>query len=489
MSGAGRGLAEFRRAHDPSRRVESPTAVFRRELPTGAKRFIVTAAQNATPVCKPFWACLEQMARHRGAELLVIPLRYKNPTSHWSGSQQNAEHWDAAVRPYLWNVRHALSRNLMLLADLKVQPTASSPLTGLDALSHAASGIVGHTKLQLRTVPTPSQSTAKLLTTTGACTVENYTDSRQGKIGAFHHSLSAIVVELDGPRFHLRQVHFDGRSQTVTDLDRIYMPKGHGTAPRPLALAMGDTHVDSIDPRVERATFGEGGIVPTLRPLHLVWHDLLDGYSCNPHHAGNPFNRVAKRRAGRDDVHGEVKRAITFLRSHTPRDAQSIVVPSNHNDFLQRWVLRTDWRDDPVNAAFYLETALAMVNQTAFGRRGTSYPDPFTYWVERATLPRTRVLRADESFVLGGVELGMHGDKGPNGARGSAKNLRRIGVRSIIGHSHAPAIEEGCYQVGTSTLLRLEYNGGPSSWLNTHALLHADGKRQLITIIDGRWRA
>jgi hypothetical protein len=34
----------------------------------------------------------------------------------------------------------------------------------------------------------------------------------------------------------------------------------------------------------------------------------------------------------------------------------------------------------------------------------------------------------------------------------------------------------------------LEYTAGPSSWLNTHCLLHADGKRQLIHIIDGKWR-
>ena len=48
---------------------------------------------------------------------------------------------------------------------------------------------------------------AKLLTTTGACTVSNYTDSRAGRIGEFHHSLSAILVEVDGRRFHLRPVH------------------------------------------------------------------------------------------------------------------------------------------------------------------------------------------------------------------------------------------------------------------------------------------
>ena len=82
----------------------------------------------------------------------------------------------------------------------------------------------------------------------------------------------------------------------------------------------------------------------------------------------------------------------------------------------------------------------------------------------------------------------MHGDRGPNGARGSIKNLRRIGVKSIIGHSHSPGIDEGAYQNGTSTRLRLGYNVGPSSWLNAHTVVYANGKRSLINIIDGKWR-
>lgn len=485
---AGNSLAAFRAAHDPTHKVEPVDVRFERKLPKDTKRIIVTAAQNATPVHARWWATLEMMARCLGAELVVIPLRYKNPTSQWSGSQRNAEHWAAEVRPYLCNMRMNINRNLMLLGDIKIQPTASSPLTGADALSHAASGIIGHTKLQMRCVPTPSNKMAKILTTTGACTVENYTDSRAGRIGEFHHSLSAVIVELDGSHFHLRHVHWSEKHGAATDLGSEWSPTGHVAARPPLALVMGDTHVDAIDPFVERATFGPDGIVQQLRPLNLVWHDLLDAYSCNPHHLGNPFSRIAKRQAGRDSVRAEVDRAIRFVAERTPEGATSVVVGSNHNDFLRRWVLNTDWRHDPVNAEFYLETALAMTRGTRLMGHGTEYPDPFGYWLRKANIPRTTVLGADESFVLGGVELGMHGDRGPNGARGSAANLRRIGVRSIVGHSHTPCIDEGCYQVGTSTHLRLEYNAGPSAWLNTHCLLHADGKRQLVTIVDGKWR-
>ncbi len=484
-----RSFEDFRAAHDPTHEVLAPTTIFERPLSPTAKCFIVTAAQNATPVHPKWWAILRQIADANEAEILAIPLRYKNPTSQWTGSQQNAEHWAAEVRPFLWNTRKALNSNLTVLADLKIQPTASSPLTGADAISHSSSGIVGHTKVQLKAIPTPSSKMAKLLMTTGACTMANYTDSRSGRIGEFHHSLAAVFVIIDGDLFHARHIHYDAVSESCTDLDIRYTVDGGKKAPRPLALVMGDTHVDFIDPLVEAATFGTGGMVDILKPQHLIYHDLLDAYSCNPHHVGNPFNLIAKAKAQAGNVRAETERAIQFVADRAKKGTLSVVVAANHNDMLRRWMLRHDWKNDPTNAEFYLETALAMVRETRLTARGTEYPDPFTMWFERAKVPYTCVLEEDASFVLGGVELGMHGDLGPNGSRGSAKNLSRIGVKSIVGHSHSPAIEEGCYQVGTSTKLRLEYNHGPSSWLNAHAILHADGKRQLIPIIEGRWAA
>lgn len=485
----GRTLEEFRQAHDPTYEVMNPSAVFDQQWSKDTRRFIITAAQNATPVHAAFWGALRTAASHLGAQLLVIPLRYKNPTSQWTGSQRNAEHWDPAVREYLFNQRRKLNANITLAADVKTQPTAGRPLTGFDALTGHESMVIGHTKLQMLTVASPASKLPKIMTTTGACTMPNYTDSKQGKIGEFHHTLGAVLVEIKGNKFHLRHLNADKETGAFSDLNTMYGDGGIVSNIPVAALVMGDTHVGFVDPGVERATFGPGGMVETLKPAHLIWHDLLDGYSVNPHHSGNPFNAIAKKASGWDKVRDEVERAVGYVVSRTPKNATSIVVGSNHDDFLRRWVLGTDWREDPGNATFYLETALAMARATCMGDSGAAYPSPFVYWMEQATAKQKniRCLHGDESFKLVDVELGMHGDRGPNGARGSVRNLRRIGVKSIIGHSHSPAIDEGCYQVGTSTRLRLEYNHGPSAWLNTHCILHMDGKRQLITIVDGEW--
>lgn len=474
------------------KRFDAPEGdrTFRRKLREDAKVYVITAAQNATPIHPEFWACLQQVAKHRRAEMLVVPIRYKNPTSRWTASQANEERWAVEVLPFLWNVRKVINENLILLGEIKVQPTASDPLTGFDAMSGAASAILGHTKMALRSIATPSNRMAKIITTTGAATVPNFTDSRAGRQGAFHHSLAALIVEVQGKRFFLRQLHYDNKTESVTDLETRYHVKKVERAPRPLALVMGDSHVDALDPSVDHATFGKKGIVESLKPFHLIWHDTLDAYAVNGHHAGNPFIAIAKSISGRSSIEAEVRRACEFVRKRTAGDMTSVVVPSNHDDMLRRFIIAHDWRTNPINAEFYLNAALQMVRGTQMTERGAEYPSPFPMVFPSMvkSMDRIRLLKDDESFVLAGVELSMHGDRGPNGSRGSIKNLRRIGVKSIIGHSHSPGIDEGTYQTGTSTRLRLEYNGGPSSWLNAHVLLNADGKRQLLIMVRGKWK-
>lgn len=471
-----------------SSRTGTPAKFSRKLGPV--KRYVITAAQNATPVHEGFLRCLERYCDHNEAELLVVPIRYKNPTSRWSKSQSNDEEWAAELTRYLWNQRKALNPNIVLLGDVKTQPTAISPLAGFESMTAGESTILAHTKLQLRTVPTPAHKMPKILTTTGAVTVPNYTDSRLGKLGEFHHSLSACVVEIAGKMFHLRQLQGARGDGSFYDLEARYDPERIVHTEQVKALVMGDTHRDFIDPGVEAATFGPGGIIDVCKPETLVWHDVNDNYAVNPHHRHNPFNALAKSLGDREDARAELDRTMDFLVRKTA-GRKGIVIPSNHNDFLRRWILNSDWRElPPSNMLFYLQTATAMVEGTKLTSKGTEYPDPFVYWARQSFkgASNIEVLDVDESRVIAGIEVGMHGDLGPNGARGSVRNLRRLGTKSFIGHSHTPGIEEGCYQVGTSTRLRLEYNLGPSSWLNTHGLIYPNGKRALINLIEGCWR-
>ena len=494
-SGGGDGRAQCYSTTNPDSpergqdgRVKSKkTPIFKRTRGK-ANVFVVTCAQNATPKHEPFYKALEQYANHRSAELLVIPTRYKNPTSRWTESQANADWWDVPAKQLL-NTRFRINKNLQVIADVKTQPTAVQPLTGFEAITSGESAILGHTKLQFRTIATPQGRLPKILTTTGACTVPNYTDSKTGALGAFHHTLGACVVEARGGEFHIRQINA-GKDGVFYDLELRYGGAEPEASLRPLSLTMGDTHRRAIDKAVEKATFKE--IIPQLEPMNIVWHDLSDGSTVNPHAYGNPFIPIERHMLGENDVRQEIFEDLEYVFRHTPKDATSVIVPSNHNDFLQRWINDNDWRRlDPSNKTFYLETALALAKMAEKGGGfDAERLNAFIYWAKKRFdgVDKVKVLEYDESYMLGSIEHGMHGHRGPNGARGNPKNLRRIGVKTNTGHIHSPGIEEGNYSAGTSTPLRVGYNTGPSSWLNTHILTYANSKRTLINIINGEWR-
>lgn len=455
----------------------------------GAKTLVITWAQNATPVQKPVLASLLRYCEANNAILIVIPGRYKNPTSRWTTSQENAEHWAPELTPYLMNQRRVINDNLLLAADIKIQPTRQSPLSGKEALAGGRSAIIGHPKAQMRAVATPQHALPMVLRTTGAVTLKNYTDTDTGKGAESHHRYGALVVEGIGrSRYHMRRISCmaDGR---FIDLDRLYTPEGIEDAPPYEALICGDAHYRFADPAVVKATFGAGGMAEVLDPKKIIFHDLMDAYAVNPHHAGNPFVALAKERAGFNVLEDEVAETIAWAESLVG-DREAWIIPSNHDDMVSRYVMRTDWRQDLPNAEFYLETALHMARSARMEENGAAYLDPFQFWVERLrSKPNLKCLPRGRSMQVKGWELGMHGDQGPNGARGSVKNLSRIGTKVVSGHGHSPAEEEGHLRVGTMTYLKLEYNAGPGSWLNTHGAIDALGKPHLFTVMGGEWRA
>lgn len=481
-----KGLLDFEKKHSPTYRHE-PAPQRSRQL-TSTSRYLVTWAQNATPVDPEFWRVLMATAEALGAELLVIPGRYKNPTSLWTASQQNAEWWAEEVRPYLWDVRHAFNDNLMLMADWKIQAAAGNPLERAEAVSMASSGLYGSPKIASKTIAIPGHKMAKLLMTSGACTQPNYSDTKIGKIAEFHHSLSCVLVEVkDAKRFFCRRLQFSKNTQSFIDLGIRYTVKGAIRASRSKALVQGDTHVERVDPRVDKATFGEGGIVERTRPEFIVWHDLLNGHSVSPY--SDPVERIALWLAGQHNVKREVAGAIDWVRERTPKDAVSVIVLSNHNEWLKRWIFDTDWRTlGASNVEYYLQNALDMVRSARMTLNGPDYDDPFVAEFKKADLPNVKVLAPGETFNIGDWTLGFHGHKAPGGARGSVKAFSRMGVKSITGHGHEPGEEEGARRTGTSTLLTQTYNrDAPSKQLNAHFDLNADEKAQMIVIAEGEF--
>ncbi len=467
-------------------RLPSNPVPMRTRLPH-AKVYLITSAQNATPIHSGFWQSFEKAAKFYGAEKVVIPGRYKNPTSQWTTGNDEHEWWDDAVLPYLCKGRIKLNERLMILGDVKIQWAARTPLASMDTLTKGMSGIVGHGNRALRSVATPQHKHPKLMLTTGACTVPNYTDTKQGAIGAFNHCLGALIVEIDGDVFYVRELNAD-RHGSFIDLDMEFTPLGVKPAGRALSISMGDIHQRFVLPQVVNATFtAKKSMVNLLRPQYVFWHDLLDFHSRNHHHKDDWITGFGKWKAGKECVRTEVEEAIHFVNSKTPKDCKSVIISSNHDRALSRWLTEADFKKDPVNLEFYLEIAAEAAKSAKFGAGGIECADPFISYAQKLAAKNVQFLKQGKSFILSNVEYGLHGDKGPNGSRGATKNLSTIGIKVTKGHNHTAEIIDGCYSAGKSTGM-LEYEGGgPSSHSNSHVVQYANGKRTIIFIVNGRY--
>ena len=465
----------------------------------GGRVFILTCAQNNTPVHEPFLENLVSLAGYRSAELLVAKVIYNHHAYLRDG---DGEIWyDPKIATFPGDRNIEIAPDLIWNGEVNILPTAVNPLSGLDVFNGPKSGIFPHTKIAMSSVATGREDPSRFVYTTGTVTQRNYVPRKAGQKASFHHAYGALIVEVDSKgRWFARQINAreDGSFQ---DLD-VVVADGKVSEGNPVeAIVWGDVHVAALDPDIETLSWGEGGILDTLRPKTQVFHDLLDFRARNHHDRRDPHLNFRKHLEGTDDVADELRETVLFL-SRAARDGvESVVVPSNHDDALTRWLREADYREDPKNALVFLRLQARLYEAIARGEEdfhvlgwalgrsalGIEYPEARVAAI--GAVYNARWLHVDESHVVAGVELGNHGHLGVNGSRGNPRQFARTGRKSITGHTHSAGIIDGVYTVGTSTKLSLSYTRGPSSWSHTHAVLYPNGKRALVTIRDGKWRA
>lgn len=447
---------------------------------TGKDTYIITSAQNGTPLDKKFWKGLNNLAGLYNAQLLVIPVFYHTRT-------KEEDIWfPKEVQPYLVQNDIKLPFGVRIMGNVRVAATAVNPLTGFESLTQGDSAIFGHAQIQMRTIATPQNRLPKILTTTGSTSTKNYSDTKAGIKGDFHHSLGAVVVELDHELeiAHIRNITGDNDSEFY-DLHLHVNDRRIKTVSSIPALVTGDEHHMFISEEVTSATYtGDDSMVKLLRPNYLVRHDIIDSYSISHHHRNSPSIRYAKELNKTNSLEDELKISAKYLEATTPANSTNVIVMSNHHNHIKQWLEESDWRSDMVNAEIYHEMWAAWIR--AIKAQQTFHP--FIWWMKANCVAHSLYLTDDYPFIVKGIYLGYHGDRGPNGSKGSIKNLSKIGAKTVIGHFHSPGIEKGAYQVGVSTESKLEYTSGPSSWMNTHCLVHSNGKRQLVHIIKGEYR-
>lgn len=478
--------------------TQSPAAVAARSRQV--RYWLLTAAQDDTPVHAGFWSNLQAYAADLGAQIMVGGFTYQKGLFEDHASRSAV--FAGCLQPFLQH-DNVTCGPLLFAAKMNIMPTAVRPLSGLETYSRGAWAVFPHAKVQLVSVPALPGSRPAQVMTTGACTLPNYIEKKAGLKAEFHHQIGAIIVEVDEcDRIFCRQIGAAGDG-SFQDLDAIVRDGAVTRGHRVEAITWGDIHREQLDPQVAMACWGfdleseritaAESMVSALRPYHQFFHDLLDFRSRNHHRRGDHIHAKLMNVLGAEKVDDELAACARFLRQTKRDDCRSVVVASNHNDALLRWLRETDPRLDPVNLATWCELNLEWHRRI---EATDSDFDLFQYAIARhdaALVDDVVFVPRNGSYQIcqdrGGIECGQHGDEGPNGSRGSLLNLGRVSMRITIGHGHSPGIMDGVHMVGLCGLLLQGYNSGASGWAHTMDVAYSNSRRSLVTLWDGKYRA
>lgn len=431
-----------------------------------AKHYIVTSAVNGTPVFKAFWTNLTSYAAFLKAEIYVIAMRYRNPTSVFTDKQE--ETWCADVIPYLDANRHVIHKSVEVMGDIKIQPTSKNPLNGKESISGSMSCIIGHPRVHLKFLPVLKGQKPKMMLTTGSVTLPNYTDSGIGAEGEFHHTYGFSIVSIvDDDLADIRYVtaRSDGGfiDLSVEVKDGIISKAGNAKA-----LILGDIHAAKL---TEQAMLRIEQTAKKYSPEVIVLHDVFDGESINPHEVLNPIELHRKFTLGKHILADEIDEAISVIDHINKLAPLTVIVNSNHDRFLDRYISTTNWKLDIANAITYAGLALKVLCGDA--------PKGIFAKIVEERIPDVKYLGIDESFMIMDIELGNHGDIGSNGSKGSPTQFRKLSSKGVTGHTHSPLRMDGHSVVGCQDRYH-GYNIGASSWALGDVIINADGKRQHV---------
>tara|TARA_R110000850_G_scaffold4741_2_gene20905 strand:+ start:276 stop:1868 length:1593 start_codon:yes stop_codon:yes gene_type:complete len=467
--------------------IHTPDDV-RQEL--SGKRFVFTSAQNNTFVHDKFLKTLEGYCLHNEAELIVGTFHY-NKKGFQKGSEEGVW-YDPKVRKYVLDESRQIAEGLLWCGELNIVPSAVNPISGLHNYTNRSSGIIPHSKLQLESLPTPKHDTCRMMYTTGSVTQRNYIEMKAGQKARHHHSFSALVVEVDNQGdWFVRQLCAEKLTGNFFDLEYYYTPEGIAFDGEPCCvegLNFGDIHAAKLDPVVADVSWrSTESIMERLMPSNVFLHDVMDHQNRNHHNIKDPYFRFKMFHNKTESVEDEVYLTASVIEEMTNKGANVVVVESNHDLALSRWLKEQDYKQDPVNAIFFLDLQLATYLALKEGEDFSVFE--YACNLLNPEIWDVKFLRTDESYLIcGDIECGAHGHNGNNGARGGVAAFQKQGIRVNIGHSHSANIKDGVYQAGVSGKLEMGYNIGGSSWSHSHIVTYSNGKRAIITLRNGKWR-
>lgn len=439
--------------------------------------FVVTTAVADSKAHTGFISSLTHYCEQRDAQLVIMPCEsvtnsFENKTAVFDPIFNDDK--------FLFVQDDTRLNNNISLCSIQVSAKQIKPITGLQRLGNReGSYIFASPKQFLEYVPSGNSKEHNFtIMTPGACTTpqyftETFVSKRLSYIAKNDHTIGAVIIELeDDNRFDFRQIQADDDGSFI-DMGVQYDSEGN-TKKMPTNVVYGDLHGVHAE---QRAIDYFNNLFCDLDVKKLFLHDVFDGYSIS-HHVKDIAEKAERSETKKGNLGEELQKTATLISEiDSALDPETVViVKSNHDEFLDRYLSEGRYVFDPENHLISLKIATALFEDKDILQKG--------FEIVGAEIPENwNFLKRSDSVTIADVECGVHGDLGLNGAKASLNSLEKIYGDCVTAHNHTAAIQRGVFRVGTLSKLDMRYNRGPSSWTHTCCLVYENGQRQLINYI------
>ena len=471
--------------------------------------YILSYQQEGTPAVGPAVmtiACLSAARKTVTGKPYVVALGGGTYSKRWYSRRSKKDvtevaPWPSIIENLVRRKRYSLHPDVQFAAEMNLSPTAANPLTGLQNYIKATSTIFAHPKRAIESVDRHSWSDPISMWTTGAISAPNYILQKAGLKALETHTIGCVIVEVDTEdRLFIRNVDIDPMTGEAWDLD-LHIENGYVrlakswredfALPGPV-LGLGCIHRKGLNAAHARGVWGLGGapeddlpIIDAMEPCAQIFHDLLDGQSINHHEDSDPLAIYARHAQLRASLDEELSQAAEFLVETRRTGTETIIVDSNHNDFVRRWLLKPSTQIEVQNSKLWHLLNWRMREAIDRGEK----PEPFQMVMkERAPDALFRFVGPDDHCEIYGTHFNYHGDRGTGGTKGTTVGLTRLGVRIAKAHDHRMTWRDLVKSIG-NLLGGAEYATGPTAWTGAWLLVHCNGATQMGNIIGEKWRA
>lgn len=414
---------------------------------------------------------IENICSRKKGQQVIIPIRH-----HAQSFEVQNENFDPSVlqlsKKFPMVKTFKFNKNLKAV-DLQLNAQNLNPLSGIERFTqdgnHRHSVIIAHPKQDYKVIPYSHIKSPHLAFTTGASTYPCYRDNTQGRKAEQEHKIGCVIIEIySEKRFRTTQVEAARDGSFIYDGVK-YLPNGKIIETFPVeSYAAGDLHPGN------HSDFAVNEMMKLIRkykPENLILHDAIDFFSLNHHEADSvPLmrDRVINGRS-LDFERREVLRIFNRIdRAMDGRDI--IIIPSNHNNFLERRLHELRLDRDPINSVLLAEIYAKWMKD---GR--TRFPEEYLLDLPDNFLFPT----LNQDIIIEGFH-NIHGHAGTGGSKGSATSFNRVYRKSISGHTHSPCKIGDTIVLGTNSLLKQGYNNGIQNWMHSDCLTYKGGQTQTI---------